>query len=997
MKRFTAMLCAVVMMIAAVAPVTSFAAFSDVDDNNRYKEAITALSTLSVIDGYEDGTFKPDGAITRAEFTKLIVFMLGLQSIEYTSYTFEDVDPTHWARNFIQTGYDRGIIAGFDDGTFKSEEPVTYAQALKMVVCTLGYEQMAMLRTPTGDDWANLYIQQANDLGLTKNVANQAQYEGASRAVVAQVLYNALEIDMYENNGYSWVQTEKTLMNDYLKVKKLKGTLVGVDDYLTEKCTVDLPEQYMDILNNSGEQILIDYSQFTDKVTDINKYLGSTITVYYRQLSDNDDRILINIDADSTKNTAIEIKYDDLSSYEGNTLKYFDTNSKSKSLKINPNELTVNYNGKLVTANDTVDINGETYSRQEALTQWLSANTGNTIYGSVKLTDDSSDNTYDMIEIYDYDVIMALSAPTTTDYRLSDKLVTGNYLLLDPQSSYYKYTITRNGEGIEVTSIAANDVVLYAESLDYSLKTLIVSNKTVKGTVSSLSTDKGTMSIGGTSYNISPTLEKYIKDKSNRDLKNGVSGTFYLDALDTVVFGTLDEATVSPYAYITNAYLDTDEGGKPYITVYAPTVNTSETASYKLKSTVKLNGSSTKAETAIDKIQAAADYSGNDRERELATDIYGAGKTPANTQYAQPARVTISNKEVTDIVLLESGDVSSQNEDKEKIVKGKELDKYNFSNNSFTKNGSTAFSVNSSTTVLYVPMDRSQKKQYAKKTVSSAFTSGEQYYVEAYDMNSSRIAGLVILYGADGTLTKVKKDTDFSIAVKAPDDSYSDKLDKSVQEIQVFSGTNTPKTWLTYSPTEFSDIKAGDVFQFAYDSDNLIQGRINNIRYDDIASVLDGEMYDDQFFNWEETLTPDEDNNYQTMKFDYRFKNADTHQDETYTSSTLGTVPNSRVAVFNISQVLTDEKKLYVTKGGFSILDPTAVVDEENYEEVSITSSTKIIRMEDDRKEVSRYVDNTTTDLSINDLRDAKNYGADCSKVLIAFSKGNAKLIMILK
>ncbi|MDD6763530.1 MAG: S-layer homology domain-containing protein [Clostridiales bacterium] len=53
------------------------AAFSDVGDDDRYKTAITMLSKLNVIDGYDDGEFKQDNQITRAEFTKIMVYMPG--------------------------------------------------------------------------------------------------------------------------------------------------------------------------------------------------------------------------------------------------------------------------------------------------------------------------------------------------------------------------------------------------------------------------------------------------------------------------------------------------------------------------------------------------------------------------------------------------------------------------------------------------------------------------------------------------------------------------------------------------------------------------------------------------------------------------------------------------------------------------------------------------------------------------------------------------------
>lgn len=262
MKKLTAILTSLIMTLSVICQTSVFAAFSDVGDDNTYKDAITTLTKLKVIDGYEDGTFKPDGQITRAEFTKLIVFILGYKDLAYDSSDFTDVDASHWAKNYIQTAYNLGIIAGMGDGTFAPDAPVTYEQALKMVVCTLGYVQFA----ENLGEWPEGFIKQANTLDLTKKVNSTGYSEGATRGMIAQVLYNALEIPIYENNGYNWVATEKTLMQDYLKVKKLKGTLVGVEDYLTEDCKQDLNESEMAILpNDSSDLVKIDFSELDRK------------------------------------------------------------------------------------------------------------------------------------------------------------------------------------------------------------------------------------------------------------------------------------------------------------------------------------------------------------------------------------------------------------------------------------------------------------------------------------------------------------------------------------------------------------------------------------------------------------------------------------------------------------------------------------------------------------------------------------------------------------
>lgn len=989
MKKLTAMLTTIALLAGCMCQ-TAFAAFGDVDDNNRYKKAITTLSKLSVIDGYEENgqqLFKPENTVTRAEFTKLIVFILGMQEQTYSSYTFGDVSTDHWARNYIQTGYNLGIISGFEDGTFRPEEPVTYEQALKMVDCTLGYDTLAQ----NLGGWPEGYRQQAATLGLDKNVTGIAFYEGAPRGVIAQVLYNALEVNMYENNGYSWTQSDKTLLNDYLKVKELKGTLVGVEDTVTEDCTHTLLEGEMDIMSNSGEEYVITYTTMTENASDIKKYLGNTITVYYRQESSKDQRTLVIIDDETNKNNVYDLKYDDIGSLSGNTLKYFDGGSKSKTLRLKEQDLTVRYNGKIVAADSNVTVTNkadnttQTVSRDEALNMWLNPDTDYSIYGTVKLTDSSNNGVIDMVQIYDYQTIVALSAPSTTDYRVTDKLVTGNSLLLDPQAANYTYTITKNDAEIPATSIAANDVVLYAKSIDETSLTLLVSNKTVKGKISSVNSDNTEMTIGSETYKIGAKCASYVKDKSGKELKTGVSGTFYLDALGTVVFATVEQTAVSPYAYITNAFLETKEDDTSYVTVYSTNISGSA-SSYPVKDKVKFNGTTINGELVVDKLEQSAKYAKHDED--FVTQIYGAGKTVESTPYSQPARVTIKDGIITEIVTLEADEAQTQNEDKEKLVRCRELDQYKYSSNGFTLDGKTAFTVNSSTIVLCPPANRSQKNKYAKKTPSGAFTTGDLYYVEAYDINSSKVAGLVILYGSDGSLTKPKKDTDFSIVAKLPETTYDEGNDKSVLSLSVFAGTaGSPKNWKTYDDTEFKDVQTGDVIQFAYDSDQYAQGRINCIKYADIANVLNGGTFD-----WQEEQTPSAENNYQQYKFDYRFKKAGSDEDEIYTSSSIGSVPYSRACMYNVSQVLTEEKKLYVTRNGF---DSNSELDDSDYEEITIQSSTKILRYDENNDEITQYVPDTTTNLTINDLKDAKNYGINCSKILVCSSRNVAKLIVI--
>lgn len=997
-KKLSAAALLITLLIAAMSVNVFAISFSDID-NSRYKEAIITLSSLKVIDGYEDGTFKPEGTITRAEFTKMLVCVMGFgDSSQYGTPSFKDIDM--WAKNYISTAYGLGIVDGMSDEEFAPDSPVTYEQAQKMMVCALGYGENAVDR----GGWPNGYISVAGELKLKNDISGTADSDPAPRGAIAQLMYNSLSVEMKEYKNAQWTVTDKTLLKDYLNVIKLKGTLVGVEDYVTNECTHKLGNYQMDIMDSSGNEVIISFKDYTQNVTDINKFIGNIITVYYNLDVLSDNKTLIAMDNETVKNDEITINYSNIISYEDSTISYYDKSDKKKNARINMKSASVRYNGKPI-QEDSITLSDGSYSLEEAISEWLSPDSNNFIYGEVKLTDSGADGVIDLIQIYNYQTIVAHQAPKSSDYRITDKLVSGNYLILDPNSPDYSYTVQKNGAQIELTSIAAGDIVSYAKSLDGSLYTVYVTSKPVTGSITT--TEDGYIYIEKTRYKKGDMCDEYIsKNQSGRTLKVGVSGTFYVDMYDTVVYGTISSATESlPYAYIANAVVEQGEDAG-YITLY-----TTGTAAktYKMKNKVKLNGKSIGYAEAVEKLAESAAYSNNDAGEEWSKVIYG-DTAPNITPYSQVARVSLSNNEISSIVTLDTEQTGVQNESTESIVKYTNLTQCVFtsSSSSTTKKGNfkltggssstTAFSTDDSTAVIYVAKDRKEKSAYASK----GFQNNTRYYVEAYDMKASKIAGLVLVYSnQDNTITSVTKDTSFGIVSKLPEDSYDDSTGDNTQKITVFYGPNngsqtTEKSWQTLSGSEFSDIAVGDVIQFAYDTSNRAKNRINNIKFEDISAVLDGsEQNNGKLYDWNAEQEPSKDNNYQPLKFDYRFKyfdvNANKYFDEMHTTNSVSYI-YSRACMYNVSQVFEDDKKLYVTKNGF---DSEGNLDDDNYEEIEITSSTKFLRMEENRRSLSKYALDTATDLSIIDLKSAQYFGKDCSKILVCSSKGVARLIVI--
>jgi hypothetical protein len=106
--------------------------FIDVPYGHRNYVHINALVGLGIINGYSDNTFRPSNTLTRAQAAIMIVRAIGL-STEGVSSSFTDVPPTHAAYKFISAAYQAGIINGYSDGTFRPNANVTRAQIAIMV------------------------------------------------------------------------------------------------------------------------------------------------------------------------------------------------------------------------------------------------------------------------------------------------------------------------------------------------------------------------------------------------------------------------------------------------------------------------------------------------------------------------------------------------------------------------------------------------------------------------------------------------------------------------------------------------------------------------------------------------------------------------------------------------------------------------------------------------------------------------------------------------
>ena len=154
-RKMTALFVAVVFLLSSLTGISVFAddaAFTDVAETNAYRDAIYTLVAEGVINGYEDGTFKPEATITRAEFSKLLAVSSAPKGTLFSATTtqFSDIadssSPSAWAIPYVSYAVGIKAINGYEDGTFRGDSAITKREALVMLFRTKAFLDVLTLQ-----------------------------------------------------------------------------------------------------------------------------------------------------------------------------------------------------------------------------------------------------------------------------------------------------------------------------------------------------------------------------------------------------------------------------------------------------------------------------------------------------------------------------------------------------------------------------------------------------------------------------------------------------------------------------------------------------------------------------------------------------------------------------------------------------------------------------------------------------------------------------------
>jgi len=551
LKKVLALVVALTMVLGTVA----FASFTDVAEDSDSYTAVQTLSSLEILNGYEDGTFKPEGDITRAEFCAVVCRALGLEGSANGAKgatQFTDVAADHWASGYINLAAGAKIVNGMGDGTFAPESNVTFEQAVKMLVVALGFEPMAAQKGgyPTG------YLVVANTYGMTDGVKASDQTASASRGIVAQLTYNALDIPVMKQVGFG-TNVEYMIMdgnNDYkyeslltnLGVAKLEGfvsktaiigdmepgmveytyTDANDDDYWTNKSTTKSPALYI------AEGV------------DVDPYVCVSSIAYVRELSRNKHEliaIMANEDSEVIEFNATDIDWDETTD---DAIYYYPTadSNKSERIRLASYKAVSDGNVALKVYKNYADLTGK------AFTTVVPKDTKEDMI--ITVIENSGDSKFDAVLVKKYETALVEEVEAEKD-RFTTKSSLFSFDFEDEEVT--NKIVNAEGEAITLADFAENDVVAVLCQLDSNGKAITrdfdwievinLGQNSVEGVV----TEKGKKNNGTVEIYVDGTAYELVEGTAAPEV--GDEGIFFLSATGKI-FDSDTTTASGNYGYI---------------------------------------------------------------------------------------------------------------------------------------------------------------------------------------------------------------------------------------------------------------------------------------------------------------------------------------------------------------------------------------------------------------------------------------------------------------
>ena len=254
MKKFLSLVLALVMTMSLVTISAGAKDFSDNADI-AYDEAVAVVSAAGIIDGYTDGSFRPEAKLTRGAAAKIICNMIlgTTTAAELAADTapYPDVPTNHTFAGYIAYCQKEGIISGYADGNFYPGNPLTGYAFMKMLLCALGYN--ADVEGYTGANWSINVAKQALAIGLEDDLATAFNgTKQVTREEACLYAFNTLQAVMVDYSSKTEVNTGNAVVTisgsrfDVENNTKTNGNIEKSDGLM------EFAEKYFDDLEAAG-------------------------------------------------------------------------------------------------------------------------------------------------------------------------------------------------------------------------------------------------------------------------------------------------------------------------------------------------------------------------------------------------------------------------------------------------------------------------------------------------------------------------------------------------------------------------------------------------------------------------------------------------------------------------------------------------------------------------------------------------------------------------
>ena len=595
LKKVLALVLAVVMIMGVVS-VASAKTYKDADAEafKNYADAIDALSSLKILDGFEDETFKADGTLTRAQAAKIVAIVHNaatngrIQSDIADLYSnaqnpFVDCN-TSWALPYINYCRITGLADGMTATTYAPKREVTGVQFLKLMLTTLNFNTAKEGYTGTG--WDINVLNRANEIGLTAGLEKGWKaIAPIKRGEAAQVLYNALTAYLVEygqkvkNNyvndttlgkyyNYSFISNEQVAQSGYTLGAKMGISITrATDDFRRPGYAWSYGSWsafYMDKPLNSYTSFvtacdilkndigIAETKTTAVKLNGLYKGKVSDLSTGYTQTS---KASVLKVDGEFVDNTALNYYAVDGYKYTNVVLQHDAAKNCQKANNTNKHWPTTEFGGTgdltqvfktedgyVITVIHTflgeVDSFVGTNKYSHATTAKATA--------KVWLNRGSEDPTYAEGNAY----VAVFKGINTTDFAKGTKvLVTMSFKDTEAANLTGAY-----GRTNEADAKLAENVKKDA----YVVSTVAAESKTGKLTGASDLFYGETVSIDGTKYNANCRFVLGTNDAMNIE-NNGETYTFYFDSYGNVI-GRTEATTESGYVVMNKVYAYIDKG-----------------------------------------------------------------------------------------------------------------------------------------------------------------------------------------------------------------------------------------------------------------------------------------------------------------------------------------------------------------------------------------------------------------------------------------------------